>query len=87
MWMVVRDWPPHIPTDTPLHLALRQGWLDVARILVQHGADVTARNKDGTTPLHLVSSVTPQLFRKSPEEYAEVTILLKRGVDARTRMD
>jgi len=69
--------------ETPLHLALRWGRPDVARILVQHDAVVTARNKDGSTPLHLVSSTLPQLFRQSPEQYTEVArMLLKRGADS-----
>ena len=72
--------------ETPLHLALRCGHPDVALILIQHDADVKAQNKDGSTPLHLVSSNLPHLFRKSPEQYAEVTrILLKRGADATGR--
>jgi len=38
--------------ETPLHLTSR---VDVARLLIEHGADATAQNKDGTTPLHRAS--------------------------------
>jgi hypothetical protein len=40
---------------TPLHLASKNGHVKVARMLIEHGADVTAQNKDGETPLHLAS--------------------------------
>jgi ankyrin repeat protein len=38
--------------SAPLHLASRMGHVDVARSLIQHGADAKAQDKDGTTPLH-----------------------------------
>jgi len=37
---------------TPLHLASRMGHMEVARILVEQGADKEAKDKDGLTPLH-----------------------------------
>ena len=40
---------------TPLHLASKRGQMEAARMLVEHGADLTAQNKDGGTPLHLAS--------------------------------
>ena len=39
----------------PLDLTLREGHLNVARLLIEHGADVAAQSEDGTTPLHRVS--------------------------------
>jgi len=36
----------------PLHLASREGYEDIARFLLEHGADATAQTKHGTTPLH-----------------------------------
>ena len=41
--------------QTPLHLASREGHVDVARLLIEHGADSAAQSKDGTTPLHRAS--------------------------------
>jgi ankyrin repeat protein len=37
------------------HLASERGQVDVARMLIERGADVTAQNDDGRTPLHLAS--------------------------------
>ena len=41
--------------QTPLHLALRQGWFKVAGSLVAHGADVNSESNDGKTPLRILS--------------------------------
>ena len=38
--------------STPLHLASGKGHVDVARLLVEHGAEVTVQDNDGSTPLH-----------------------------------
>ncbi|KAJ3673384.1 hypothetical protein LUZ60_006758 [Juncus effusus] len=35
----------------PLHVAALQGWIDVARCLLEHGADVNAQDRWGNTPL------------------------------------
>jgi ankyrin repeat protein len=40
---------------TPLHLASRDGHVGVARVLLEHGADVMAQDADMMTPLHLAS--------------------------------
>jgi len=41
--------------STPLHLASIRGYVEDARVLIEHGADPTAQNKDGLTPLHEAS--------------------------------
>ena len=41
--------------DTPLHVNSQMGYVDVARILIEHGADVAAQDNLGGTPLHGVS--------------------------------
>lgn len=38
--------------NTPLHIASYQALSGVVHVLIEHGADVNARNKDGRTPLH-----------------------------------
>ncbi|KAI0290864.1 hypothetical protein BC826DRAFT_516689 [Russula brevipes] len=38
---------------TPLHAASRRGHADIARVLLDHGADANAKNTDGSSPLHL----------------------------------
>ena len=59
--------------STPLHRASARGHMDAVRILLEHGADVTAQNEDGSTPLHWAS-------RRGRVEV--VHILLKHGADA-----
>jgi len=44
--------------DTPLHLACEEGRLEVARLLVEAGASVTATNAVGKTPLDWVTDPT-----------------------------
>lgn len=51
-------------------------------MLIEHGADVDAKNNDGDTPLLL--ALTPSYWtQKSSRQCAEVTrILLEHGADA-----
>lgn len=41
--------------STPLHLASQKGYLEAAFILVNHGANVGALDKNGLSPLHQAS--------------------------------
>ena len=38
-----------------IHVAAGQGHVDIARLLLQHGASVSARDHDGRMPLHLAA--------------------------------
>jgi ankyrin repeat protein len=40
---------------TPLHYAAKHGHVDVAEWLIEKGADVNAKDKNGETPLHLAA--------------------------------
>ena len=55
---------------TPLHSASKAGRLTVARVLLSHGADVTAQSEDNETPLH----------RAKDEEVSQ--LFLEHGADA-----
>ena len=45
----IRTWKPD-GGSTPLHLAVRKGKIDIARLLLEHGASVEAQNGQGRTP-------------------------------------
>jgi ankyrin repeat protein len=47
--------------------------------LLAHGVDVNARNKDGSTPLHIASS--NETFGESEKELAIARALLAHGAD------
>ncbi|MGZ4507939.1 MAG: ankyrin repeat domain-containing protein [Blastococcus sp.] len=46
---------------TPLHLAVVDGHADVVRVLVEAGADLTARTEFNRTPLHVALQYRPEL--------------------------
>jgi ankyrin repeat protein len=62
--------------ETPLHVASRRGHVDIAQLLLEHGADVDARDNAELTPLLLASR----------EGHAELgRILLEHGADTEAR--
>uniref|UniRef100_A0A3Q1BBQ0 Ankyrin repeat domain-containing protein n=1 Tax=Amphiprion ocellaris TaxID=80972 RepID=A0A3Q1BBQ0_AMPOC len=73
---------------TPLHLAVTLGYLDCARVLLQHGADVSKENRNGWTVLQeAVSTRDPELVRlvlryrdyqRTAKRLAGIPVLLER---------
>jgi len=64
--------------DTPLLVALRDGKLEMAKVLIQYGADVNCRDKVGWTPLMLASRY----------EYRDIAeLLLDHGADVNAKQE
>ena len=57
---------------TPLHLAVAAGRPEIVRVLVEAGADLTARTEFNRTPLHVALQLQPQLVPLLRELGAEV---------------
>jgi ankyrin repeat protein len=54
--------------------------VEILGMLIEHGTDVSAQNKGGSTPLHLASA--QHFIVVSPQRYAEVVrLLLEYGSD------
>jgi ankyrin repeat protein len=57
---LIVKYPQHISTragrfGTPLHATLEEGHIEVAKLLIECGANVNALNREGWTPLHVAS--------------------------------
>src|SRR6267142_2146349 len=66
--------------STPLLLASHRGDLELARVLVKHGAEVVAQTKNGETPLHLASRQGHiELARLVVKHGADVAAQAKNG--------
>jgi ankyrin repeat protein len=53
----------------PLHMASREGHLEVVRLLLEHGADLNAYNKAGQTPSDVASLYGKQEIVQLLSEY------------------
>jgi ankyrin repeat protein len=75
--LLLRYFDPNVADNfgtTPLHLAARLGRLDVARVLLQHGADPNRRGEIGLTPLHLAEpncELVETLLQHGADPYAQ----------------
>ena len=60
------------PEETPLHVSSRRGYVEIARVLLKHGADIEARDCKDYSPLDHVAR----------EGYVELAqVLLEHGAD------
>jgi len=63
--------------DTPLGLSARRGHLKIVKLLLEHGADINARNDRGETPYQLSrksgSRETINLLRERNSTSAGIT--------------
>jgi len=48
--------------ETPLHMAARRGQSDMVKLLLEHGADIEARNAMRRTPLHEAVGVSVEVM-------------------------
>jgi ankyrin repeat protein len=67
---------------TPLHVAAFNGWLELARSILDHGANPNAENDRDETPLHLVSRGEYH-FEENGVHIA--LLLLEHGVDVHSQ--
>jgi ankyrin repeat protein len=68
--------------DTALSLAVLNGRLEIARLLLENGANPKVETNDGSTPLHFVS----QAKHNSQEEGVGIArLLLERGANVNAR--
>jgi ankyrin repeat protein len=68
---------------TPLHLVCYYGRIEIARVLLYHGARVDTKNELGQTPLHLVLESN----RSGRDCVGILRLLLERGADVNAQDD
>jgi hypothetical protein len=86
----------HSRFGTPLHAVAGAGDVEMLQLLIEHGADVNARNAQGQTPLQMLAATRPALDRlvqmqatmksmKLPGQMANVALAIE-GWDACQRL-
>eukprot|EP00386_Alphamonas_edax_P014352 GDKI01044123.1.p1 GENE.GDKI01044123.1~~GDKI01044123.1.p1 ORF type:complete len:513 (-),score=90.40 GDKI01044123.1:175-1485(-) len=73
-WLLSKGANPQMPTVVPpLHVAVTFGYIRVAELLLQNGADANIRNTAGQTALHLM--------KESRCDVTMIRMLLQHGAD------
>jgi ankyrin repeat protein len=68
--------------DAPLHAAAAGYRLNIARKLIEHGADVKGANRRGAQPLHYAADGGPSSPHWNPEAQAQtIALLVSQGAD------
>jgi ankyrin repeat protein len=82
-------------SSTPLIISIANGWLDVGKYLLEHGANPNEFNKDGLTPLYATIDIeyAPLSWAPAPTTIAEKTTylelmdeLLQQGANPNARL-
>ena len=63
---------------TPLHIAAKKNQVDIARLLLDHGAKPNCESKNGYTPLHLAS-------QEGHTDIVELLVQRKADVNCRAK--
>ncbi len=81
---------------TALHVAVENYYVDLALLLLEHGADPSRRDFSGVTPLHLAIDVeADSASQQAPVEYGKrnvptrdmTVLLLEHGADRNARTE
>ncbi len=82
----INNMPPNALGDvrwslaTALHGAVVSGQINIVKYLIDHGAQVDAKNRLGWTPLMLANGV---FVSNTKKEFPEIAVLLKKEMAAR----
>lgn len=64
--------------ETPLHQAVYSGDLEMARTLLEHGANVNAMNRRRQTPLHYAENDRDSWFVSDGPDHRPIAELLRK---------
>ncbi len=69
--------------DTPLHYAIRAGYVDIAKYLVEKGADVNAKDSNGNTVLYSAAKGYERSYGQADKQgYLNlVKLLVEKGAN------
>ena len=68
--------------ETPLHLVAEEGYEEIAKLLIDNGADINAKDREWDTPLHLAAEKgNTELARLLIDKGADVNAKYKNDVN------